>query len=381
MTTRRYTVALQLRLFITNPEIDLEAYVVVDSLVEGYAMGGTRMTTTVNVDEVAHLAHNMSLKLALADLPIGGAKAGIRCGLPIGAERDRVIADFGQAIGPLLHGGIYLGVDQGVSFRDRDNFLRAGRFKMNEQQKIAHLPCTWSDLWTHCSDITGFGICEGFDATSDVLRLSNYRTAVIQGFGAVGRGVALGLERRGFHIVAVADRDGTIVDDNGLPVQALINATDSTGTIDRTALPPGLHYRNEPESWLQIDADVLILAAVGDAIHAGNVDRVRTQIVIEGGNFACSKPAHRLLTEKKIPVLPAIVVNAGGAILTGLIWSNMTPKDLGITDFVSWLYAEVSARIRHNMHVILDRSILDPRPLSDIAEALAFEKLQKLPQQ
>src|SRR5512146_718446 len=123
----------QLRLFITDPEIDLEAYVVVDSLVNGRAMGGTRMTSTVDVDEVADLAHNMTLKLALADLAIGGAKAGIRCGLPAGPQRDRYLERFGHAIAPLLHGGIYLGVDQGVSFRDRDTFLGAAHFEVSEQ--------------------------------------------------------------------------------------------------------------------------------------------------------------------------------------------------------------------------------------------------------
>ncbi len=369
---------VQLRLFITDPEIDLEAYVVVDSLVDGRAMGGTRMTPTVSIDEVADLAHSMTLKLALVGLPMGGAKAGIRCGLPLGPERDRCLARFGQAIAPLLHGGIYLGTDQGISFQDRNIFLRAARFEMSEQTKIGGLPCSWSDLWTSCGDITGFGICEALDAASSVLQLGTDRAVTIQGFGNVGRGVAKGLERRGFRIVAVADREGTIASPDGLPLQALIDATDIAGTIDRTALPSGLDFWNEPEAWLQVDAGMLVLAAGGDAINSDNVHRVRAQIIVEGGNLACSKSAHHLLAEKKILVLPAIAVNAGSATVTGLIWSNMTPKGLNVTELVHWLRAEVATRIRQNMSALLDRATDDTRPLSEIAETLAIEKLQTL---
>src|SRR5713226_2568165 len=223
--------AIQLRFFITDPEINLEAFVVVDSLINSRAMGGTRMTATVNVDEVAELAHNMTLKLALAGLPIGGAKAGINCDLPAGPERTRRLEEFGKAVSPLLHGGVYLGVDQGISFQDRNVFLHAAQFEMAEQPNIGALPCNWSDLWKYCSDITGFGICEGLDAASNILPFSKEKTVVIQGFGAVGRGVAIDLEHRGFRVVAIADKDGTISDPKGLPVQKFIDATDATGII------------------------------------------------------------------------------------------------------------------------------------------------------
>lgn len=367
---------VQLRVFMTDPEIDLEAYVVVDSLVDSRAMGGTRMTSTVDMDEVANLAHNMTLKLALAGLPIGGAKAGIRCGLPAGPERDRCLEYFGHAIAPLLHGGIYLGVDQGITFPDRNKFLSAAHFEMSEQSGVGVLPCSWSDLWQSCSDITGFGICEGLDAASHLLPLSNDRTVVIQGFGAVGRGVAIGLEQRGFRIVAIADREGTILSTDGLPIQELIKATDVAGTIDRTALRKGVRCIDESEAWLQVPADVLVLAANGNAVNADNVHRVQAQVIVEGGNFACAQVAHQLLAQMKVPVLPAIVVNAGGAIVTGLILSNMSPQGLDTEEFVRWLYAEVAMRIRRNMDILLRRATLDTRPLSEIAETLAMEKLE-----
>lgn len=368
---------VQLRIMITDPELELEAYVVVDSLANGRAMGGTRMTSTVDVNEVANLAHNMTLKLALAGLSIGGAKAGIRSNLPLGPERDRVVEQFGRAIAPLLHGGIYLGIDQGISFLDRDLFLNAAHFEMSEQIYGKNLLCNWAELWDHCKDITGFGICEGLVEASKFFRLYTHNcTVAIQGFGAVGRGVALDIERRGFRVVAVADRYGTIASADGLPLQALVAATDSAGTIDRASLPTGLNFLDEPEAWLNIEADVLILAANGNALHEGNVDRVRSTIVVEGGNFACAPAAHRLLAERKIPVLPAVVVNAGGATVTGLVFSGLSPEVSTVTELVQWLYAQVALRISRNIAILLDRSILDSRPLSEIAETVALELIE-----
>lgn len=371
--------AVQCRIFINDPVADLEAYVVVDSFVQGSAMGGTRMTSTVDVNEVANLARSMTFKLALADLPMGGAKAGIRSGLPAGPERDRRLAIFGRAIAPLLQGGVYLGVDQGISFRDRDVFLKAAQFEMSEQERVGQLPCSWTELWERCSDMTGFGVCEGLDAASRVLQLDQKcHTVAIQGFGAVGRSVAMGLERRGFRVVAVADYKGTVTSSKGLPIKKLLAATDASGTIDRMALPQEIHCIDRAEAWLDIDADVLVLAAGGNAVREENMHRVRAQVIVEGGNLVCSEAAHTYLAERQIPVLPAIVVNAGGAIVTGLIWSRLTPDGLNVEDFVKWLYKEVATRIRRNIALLFDRSLSDPRPLSEIAESLAQERVENL---
>src|SRR5215211_5883088 len=96
-------------------QYDADAWVVVDDLVEGMAMGGTRMTTSVTEAELAELARAMTHKLALVDLPIGGAKAGIRPRGPV-TDRAGLMRAFGRAAAPLLHGGVYLGCDLGTSY-------------------------------------------------------------------------------------------------------------------------------------------------------------------------------------------------------------------------------------------------------------------------
>jgi glutamate dehydrogenase (NAD(P)+) len=368
---------VQLQVLVEDATSDLTAFVVVDSLLRGRAMGGTRMTSTVTLEEVAGLARRMTQKLTLADIPIGGAKAGIVCGLPPGPDRDRRLADFGRAVAPLLQGGIYLGSDQGVSHRDRDVFFASAGYDVCREPAVAGCRCPWPELWRRCEDVTGFGVCEGIAAAAEACLLSADASVVIQGFGSVGRGVATGLSRRGFRVVAVADRDGTVADPRGgsLPLAELLAATDDHGGIDRTALPDGLLIDARPEGWLDVEADLLVLAAAGDAVHAGNVGRVRVKLVVEAGNFSCTAVAHRSLAARGVPVLPDFVINVGGAAVTGLMITGEAPVSAAVDELVDWLYGQVSTRIRGNVQHLLGHHRAGARPLAEIAEQLAAERL------
>ncbi|WP_431683287.1 Glu/Leu/Phe/Val family dehydrogenase [Kitasatospora sp. KL5] len=369
---------MKIRVFVDNDEADLHAFVIVDSLAQGRAMGGTRMTPGVTPDEVAELARKMTMKLALAGLDIGGAKAGIVCGLPLGPERDRVLAEFGKAVSPLLHGGLYLGGDQGVSHRDRDVFFDAAGFDATLATDSTGLPCSWPELWKKCSDVTGFGVCEGIDQGVDTLGIrGECRTVAIQGFGCVGSAVAAGLSARGFTVVAVADREGTVSHPDGLPLEALFAATDSAGTIDRGRLPEGLTLDPTPDAWLDVDADVLVLAAGGDAITEANADRVRARIVAEGGNCTCTPGAQRALAARGVKVLPDIVVNTGGAAVTALLLTGEAPAEAmaDADTLTAWLYREVGRRIRRSTDRLLEFAESSGLQLMDAAAELADRRL------
>lgn len=360
----------QLEVRVEDADEELSAFVIVDSLQDGRALGGTRMTGTVTPGEVAGLARRMTQKLTLAGIRIGGAKAGIVCDLPAGPERDRRLAAFGKAVAPLLHGGIYLGSDQGVSHRDRDVFFASAGYDVCTEPALSEMPCPWPELWNRCRYVTGFGICEGIAAAADADLVAGDAAVVVQGFGAVGRGVAAALARRGMRVVAVADVGGTIASPAGLPVADLVAATDDHGTVDRSVLPEGATADPAPQAWLDVQADLLVLAAGGDAVHAGNVDRVRAALVVEGGNLACTPEAHRILAARGVPVLPDFVVNVGSAAVTGLMLTGSAPAG-PLDDLVAWLHEQVSARIRRNVVRLLGNDPVRDRPLIELAEQLA----------
>lgn len=336
---------------IDSPSESLRGWVVTDSLIEGMAMGGTRMTDSVSRAEVQRLARAMTTKLALVGLPIGGAKAGIQAGT---GERDQVLRAFGRAAAPLLHGGIYLGCDLGTTHADRDLFMASAGYDVLRHPRVEKLPVDWATLWTHLVDITGYGVCEAAAAAIRALFGNRPCRVAIQGFGTVGRAVGKGLEDRGHQVVAVADIKGTIASAAGLPVQKLLRLTTSDGTIDRSQLPDEVEILTGPDAWLDVDVDVLVLAAAGDAIRADNADRVRSQIVVEGGNLCCTTDAKEMLWSRGVLVIPDVVANVGGAAVTGCVLTGTVPFDLALKPMVAWFFDWVGSHVRANATAVLE---------------------------
>ncbi|MEU5976462.1 Glu/Leu/Phe/Val dehydrogenase dimerization domain-containing protein [Streptomyces sp. NPDC047315] len=337
---------------LNMPGCDARGWVVVDRVVDGLAMGGTRMTTAVTEPELAGLARAMTQKLALVGLPIGGAKAGIRPGPADAGDRPRLMRAFGRAAAPLLHGGVYLGCDQGTTYADRQLAFEAAGYDITRRTGTTRLTVGWSELWNHMADITGFGVAV---AVLGALRAAGTRAPqriVIQGFGTVGRAVAHHLAARGHRVVAVADVRGTVEDPRGLPVTELIALTDGDGTIDRTRLPATVRMHGSERAWLHLGADVLVLAASAGAVDEDAVPAARAGTVVEGGNMSCTGPARRLLRESGHVVLPDVVVNVGGAAATGCVLAGLAPSDLPLPRLSAWLRAWISDRITRNCELV-----------------------------
>jgi glutamate dehydrogenase (NAD(P)+) len=340
---------------LSLPGCVADAWVVVDSTVNGLAMGGTRMTATVDPTELAALARAMTHKLALVDLPIGGAKAGIRPRATV-ADRDTLMRTFGQVTRPLLHGGVYLGCDQGTTQTDRDTFFDAAGYDVTRVPGATRLDVEWAHFYQAMSDITGFGVATAALGTLEAQGVHTPQHVVLQGFGAVGRAVARHLAAAGHRIVAIADVHGTIADPSGLPVEKLIECTSIDGTIDRTALPASVRLLDTDRAWLTVGADLLILAANADAVDETAVSSVRAGIVVEGGNMSCSKPARRLLHQAGHTVLPDVVVNVGGAALTGTIFTGIAPSGLTVPQLSAWMRDWISSKIKKNCALIQELS-------------------------
>jgi glutamate dehydrogenase (NAD(P)+) len=336
---------------INSPSDTLQGWVVVDSLVDSMAMGGTRMTESVCEEEVKGLARAMTVKLALAGLPIGGAKAGIRA---VPGRRDDLLRAFGRSVTPFLHGGIYLGCDQGTTHADRDLFFAEAGYDVCRDARATKLPTDWATFWRHMADVTGFGVST---ATLTALRRRSSGEpcdVVVQGFGTVGRSVAKNLEAHGHRIVAIADVLGTVRRPEGLPVRELLDITDSAGTIDRSRLPDSVAFTGESEAWLDVPADVLILAAGGGAVRTDNVHRLSAKTVVEGGNLCCTEDAKKTMAADGVLLVPDVVANVGAAAVTGCVFTGMAPSGLPLTEMTAWLYDWVEERIRTNTQEVLE---------------------------
>ncbi|MFI8519233.1 Glu/Leu/Phe/Val dehydrogenase dimerization domain-containing protein [Streptomyces sp. NPDC085481] len=352
---------------------EIKGWVVVDTLVDGLAMGGTRMTTGVTEEEVAGLARDMTDKFTLAGLRIGGAKAGIvaDAGNSEGADRERTFRTFGRTVKPLLHGGIHLGIDMGVTPADRAVFFDEAGYDPRFRLGAPDMPIDWRTYYEPLIDCTGHGVGVAALTALEARGRKEAARVVVQGFGAVGRAVARFLEERGHIVVGVADVQGTISADR-LPVAELIAVTDEFGRIDRSRLPQGVTLSGEPDAWLDVEADLLILAAQKYALTAENAHRLKAGLVVEGANLASTAAAKEKVAAQGGTLVPGVIANIGGAASAALAVTRVVPFELAADARKDWVFDWVGGRVRQNTRDLLE--IADARAGDPLPELLASRR-------
>ena len=376
--TRRPTYRLQVHYEV----LGIKGFVVIDSLVNGLSAGGLRMREGLTQREVQRLARTMTHKFAASQIPIGGAKAGIAAD-PRRPDKDEIIANFGRLIKPLLAEMYLAGEDMGTARADLANLYRAAELnpvavakkRMSSVGITIDLPDDF-DLLSDDSNLdelmTGYGIAECTEEACVRLDMNlPGATVAIQGFGNVGSGTARFLTEKGAKIVAVADVDGTIYSDHGLPVGQLLAARDELGPIDRKKLECSFseHPRDE---WLATKAEILIPAAAADTITTDNVENISARLVIEAANIPITLAAEKRLHHMGIPVIPDFIANAGAACGFGLLLSGQAGFD------PQEVLQEIGSRIRNATAKVIGiarkRRALPRRA----AEAIAEEELAKI---
>jgi glutamate dehydrogenase (NAD(P)+) len=157
---------------------------------------------------------------------------------------------------------------------------------------------------------------------------------VVQGFGNVGRNLALFLAEEGAEIIAVSDSQGGIVNAGGLDIRAVIAHKLETGTV--VGFPGAEATTNE--ELLLLDCDVLAPCALEQVITEDNAERIRASVVCEGANGPTTLEADKILDERGILVLPDVLANAGGVIVSYFEWVQ------GLQEYF-WKESEVNAKL------------------------------------
>ena len=316
-----------LRLAWSDPESDATGFVVVDRLVTGIATGGLRTRAGCTMEEVEDLAREMSLKTGVYRLPVGGAKGGID--YPADApDVDEVRRRFVTAMRPLLDTVWVTAGDLGTPQARLDSVfaeaglgpssLRAALLRSTEPDaavtRVQRLFAEGDHGLRMPDLIGGYGVAEASLAGLAGLGLAtNESRAVVQGFGAMGGSSALYLHLAGVRVVGVSDAFGLILNTaRGLDIPKLLAARSPGGIVDRAVLRADDEQR-PGESWLDVDAELLVPAAVSYSITETNCDSVRAQLVTEAANVPITKAAERRLLERDVVVIPDFVANAGAA--------------------------------------------------------------------
>ena len=287
---------------------------------KGPAKGGVRYHPDVTEDEVVALAAWMTWKCALLDLPYGGAKGGIVCDptkLSEG-ELERMTRRYTTEIMPILGPHIDIPAPD-VYTTSKTMAWIMDTFSMMKGYTEPSIVTGKPEILGGSKGrkkATGRGVAiitrEFFKANKKSLKGAKI---AIQGFGNVGGHAALFLSHMGAKIVAVSDISGALVNPDGLDIPALLDCVEEHACIIKY---PGKQI--DGNELLSQDVDVLIPAALENQIHQKNAQKIKANVIVEGANGPTTPEADEILEERKIPVIPDILANAGGVVVSHLEW-------------------------------------------------------------
>jgi glutamate dehydrogenase (NAD(P)+) len=324
-------------------------YRVQHSTVLGPTKGGMRYDPEVSLGECAALATWMTWKCALLRLPYGGAKGGIRCDPQSLSQRElekltrRFTSELIRDIGPQSD---IPAPDMATNERTMAWMMDTYSMQMGYAvpEIVTGKPISIGGS-VFRREATGAGVVM---VAEQAYRRLGFELAgsscVVQGFGNVGGVAASELHERGARVVAISDVSGGVHDERGLDVPALHAYAAEHGSLagyDRCE-------RITNEQLLELECDVLVLAAREDQLHADNADRVRAALVVEGANGPTTIEADEILGERGIPVVPDILVNAGGVTVSYFEWV----QDLGR---LFWDRDEIRRKLAEKMNGAFDR--------------------------
>ncbi|HET8917286.1 MAG TPA: Glu/Leu/Phe/Val dehydrogenase, partial [Candidatus Binatia bacterium] len=314
--------------------------------------GGIRYHPEVNLGEVSALAMWMTWKCSLVGLPLGGAKGGVTCD-PVELSRQelqsmtrRYTAEILNFIGPEIDiPAPDLGTNEQVMAWVMDTFSQHKGHAVPEI--VTGKPVDIGGTLGR-REATGRGVVYTIIEAAKHLSIDLTRcTAVVQGFGNVGSVAVKELANIGVKIIGVADRTGGFYDPKGLPVQKLLELADKYHSLENC--PYG--QKISSAEVLELKCDILVPAALEMQITKENADRLQCRILAEGANGPTTLEADAVLKEKGVFLIPDILANAGGVVVSYFEWVQ------DLQNFF-WTEQEVNQKLR-DILVRAFREVLD----------------------
>jgi glutamate dehydrogenase (NAD(P)+) len=339
----------------------------------GPGKGGIRFHPEVDVDEVKALAAMMTFKTAIADLPFGGAKGGVRCDptqMSL-AELERVTRRYTFAISPIL------GADRDVPAPDINTDSRVMAWLMDTLSMTAGAyqpgvvtgkPLSVGGSKMHAGATSaGVVVCARNVFREVELRVTGSRV-VIQGFGKVGAPLAFLLSSAGMRVVGVSDIGGAVINEGGLDVPAL---SDHVAERQTVAGFPGGDPIDPDELW-ELPCELFVPAALGGVITPDVARRLAARVVVEAANGPTTTAAEPVLHDRQVVVVPDILANAGGVTASYFEWAQSKQG-------YAWDEETVAERLRQRMDhafvTVWAKSEQLKVPLRRAAFALAIERV------
>lgn len=339
----------------------------------GQTKNGTRFVPDLDLDTVKALGFWMTIKHAVAGIPAGGGKGGVKVDPRklSEAELERLTRAYIRKL-PMKGAWVDIpGADIGTSAKTQ-------AWMLDEYEEIVgfHSPAAINDKPAEVSgtlgsmEATGTGaFFVAIEAVKD-FGIAKGASVAIQGFGNVGRIAARLLYKEGYKIVAIGDIMGGISDPKGINIDVLEKYVDETGSVVKF---PGTSAISTSDV-LVVDCDILLPAAVQSVITESNADKVKAKLVLECANGPVTPEGEAILAKKGVIIVPDVVVNCGSAIVCSF------ERTQGLTDEywdMETIMARLKDRITKAYHATYNTSVEKKISLRNAAWINALLKIEK----
>jgi glutamate dehydrogenase (NAD(P)+) len=321
-----------------------DGYRVQHSSTLGPCKGGIRYHESVNLSEVSALAMLMTFKCALSSLPLGGAKGGVRVNATklSRSEKQRLTRRFTSEI------SLFIGPEKDIPAPDvgTDSQTMAWIMDTYSQEQGYAVPGVVTGKPIEIggslgrSTSTGRGVIYTVEEACAHLGIKQDKAVkvAVQGFGEVGAAAATCADELGLSVTAVSDVNGAIINEKGLDIPKLkeyyLKNKTFKGFTEGDAL--------SNDELLVSKCDVLVPAALDGVINETNAKKIKARIIAEGANGPVNQAAHHILVENNQFVIPDVLANAGGVIVSYFEWVQ------DLQNFF-WSEKEINSRLRDVM--------------------------------
>ncbi|GAB3104128.1 response regulator [Aestuariicella hydrocarbonica] len=320
-------------------------------LTMGPTKGGIRYHEDVDLGEVAALAMWMTWKCGLMKLPFGGAKGGVRVNPTVLSKRElqrltrRYTAEIIDMIGPDKDiPAPDMGTDERVMAWIMDTYSQQLGYTV--PTVVTGKPVVLGGSLGR-KEATGRGLVYLIEAAATHLGLDLVTsTAVVQGYGNVGSHTARFLAEAGMKIIGISDVSTGLYNPEGLSLEALDAYVSENRVLE--GFPDATAITNA--ELLELECDVLALAAMQNQITVENADRIRCKLLAEGANGPTTLEADEILNERGIFVLPDILGNAGGVTVSYFEWVQGTQN-------FTWTLQEINERLKQILFDAFQRTL------------------------
>lgn len=319
----------------------------------GPFMGGTRYSKNLSEEDLKAFAFLESIKSSLVDIPFGGAFGGIDVNPATISTKDleRLTKLYSQFL--TSHIGTWkdvLTTDVGIS-----EAVTPWMVDAYEKKKRFHSPATFVDNRLNL-DGSVFILQEYLKINNISSRFRKLDIAIL-GFGNRAFTFATNLNAQNFRIVAVSDTTGGIVNSNGFKIDEVKNLKDKFTTLKEVSIMQKIEFINN-ENLLKLPVDILVIASKENAINLKNVSNINTKLILELTNFGLTTEAEEILIQKKIDILPDVILNSGLTILNHFDWiQKMHGYKWSREDLSKKLHTSTTKSFNEIKNVVVEKKI------------------------